>query len=455
MKYTCPSAACGASITLDETYYRGGRATTCPRCSTRFTVALYCPTCSPRGIEEKQFLKTPAGFLGGETFRCPRQHTFTVPVLHGEAQEHLAGMGASIGTYSQSDRIDRLADANLKKQVSGGYCAGAVLDWIRRALLGGKVTYADVSPRQDRRAAVAWTEQSAATKTAFLQREMDAINDEYARAFKAKQLELNAAATAKDDAAHAELKRRTAEYAARQGMTQPMYDELVKLARAGYDLQIARIEDERQRGVAAAKATLDAERTAKTSSPVMERFWKEFATKMDVVLEKDRVARGKRDRSARGFSNLIVARAIEATEFPGVAALIEAVIRDPALQPNFAADVTIAPPTEGATGHAIGILRRNTGDRYVLFDPNYGTYEFTASNLRDAVKFLFLKAYPHSPTAVGADAHVYEINGRVKGGYTIFENAGASAPTVAPHLSVGAAAAAAAAPPPMLQPLVQ
>jgi LSD1 subclass zinc finger protein len=446
MKYICPAESCRASYTLDETYYRGARSFQCSKCNTLSRIPLYCPTCWPKSAEQKGYLETPERYLGGETFRCSRGHTFTVPVFQDDARAQLTSLGAPIGVYNQSARLEQLADATLKKEVSGGYCAGAVLDWVRRAVQGGKVTYADVAPRQDRRAAVAWVENSKKTKDAFLKREMDAINDERAKSFKAGQVEVNDAAHLRDKAAVADLNRRLSEYAERQGMTQPMYDQLAALARASYQMQLDNIEHDRVQGVEAARAKANADAAAKTSSPIMERFWKQFSTKMDAVLDKDRAARGKRGPTSRGFSNLIVAKSVDTMEFAGgVKALIEAVVHDPAFHPNFAAYVSITPPLADATGHAIGILRRNTGDRFVMFDPNYGTFEFTGTNLKEAVQFLFKRAYPHSPSAVGSDSHVYEINGRVKGSYTIFENTGACSPTVAPSSSVAAAAAAAGA----------
>jgi hypothetical protein len=57
----------------------------------------------------------PSGHLGGRVFRCPKGHSFTLPVTRDEAHRRLAEMGSEVGQYHQSTRIETLRDADTKK----------------------------------------------------------------------------------------------------------------------------------------------------------------------------------------------------------------------------------------------------------------------------------------------------------------------------------------------------
>lgn len=425
MKYVCPNPQCKSTWTWTESYYCGGTPFQCDSCKSTSTIPLYCPTCCPATMNEKKYLQTPSGFLGGELFVCPSKHKFTVPVLIDEIHSRLGSWGNEIGQYHQSERIKTLPGQKLKETVSGGYCAGVALDWIRRALLGGKLNYTDGKVRQDVRAAIAWTQQTSAKKNAFLEAKSSALNTSRDQKIQADLDQANLDIKTVGDKVD-QLFKKIGESDLSPQEKQAAYEK----AQAAYDKAVKTIKDERiakeGKYIAAVKAWHD--------KPVMELFWAEYGRVMDQYLANDRIKRGKTGPSARQFSDLTVVKSVDSKEFGGVASLIDALISEPEFKGNRAAYFGISPPLDGATGHAIAILRQNTGGSYHLFDPNFGTYEFTAAKLREAVVYIFKKAYPNIPSGNNSDNKAYEIGGKVEGGYTIFEGAQKTVSTPVPLL---------------------
>ena len=92
--------------------------------------------------------------------------------------------------------------------------------------------------------------------------------------------------------------------------------------------------------------------------------------------------------------------------------------------PEFRADRCAhvgANPPNGGTGHAVAIHRQNIGGRYHFFDPNFGVYDFSRTNLIEAFVFLFGTAYPHWAGGGTSDNHPYEVAGRTKGTWSILK----------------------------------
>jgi hypothetical protein len=156
--------------------------------------------------------------------------------------------------------------------------------------------------------------------------------------------------------------------------------------------------------------------------PALEHFWKGYAKSMDEQREAERSAREKTTESTHGFGKLQVGKSLNAREWPGgIADFAKTILLDPAFLPNRAAFVGVGVPG-GGTGHAIAIQRRNTGNEFYLFDPNFGVYALTGSKVRDAMVYLFTIHYPNS-TGGGNDDHAYEKDGKAWGEYAIFESA--------------------------------
>jgi hypothetical protein len=340
-----------------------------------------------------------------------------------EVHSRLRSWGTEIGQYHQSERIATLPNERLKSVVSGGYCAGVALDWIRRALVSGKDSYTDGNLRQDVRVAYAWTQQTSEKKNNFLQQKLTSLNSGVNLKLGRDQEEANreiAEVDRKIDLAFEKLNRAT-------DLTQRQRQEAAQKIQTLYDRLISEIRSRQSHKREQYSNAIDQWQ----DKPTMVKFWGEYARVMDEYLEKDRRSRGKVGPSERGFGNLKVVSSVDSRDFNGVAALIDTLIRDSNFESNFAAYLSINPPLENATGHAIAILRLNTGGKYQMFEPNFGTYELATDKLREAVVYIFKKAYPNVPSGT-SDNHAYEINGKVKGGYTIFEGSRRPVPSVIP-----------------------
>lgn len=64
-----------------------------------------------------------------------------------------------------------------------------------------------------------------------------------------------------------------------------------------------------------------------------------------------------------------------------------------------------------------------------MFEPNFGTFDYSVDNLRWAFEFLFLEAYPNLEDGTRDRKH-YQQNGKVCGEYVIYEGLAAHSVTV-------------------------
>jgi hypothetical protein len=428
MRYKCPK--CQAGWTLEEKYFLGGKAFSCD-CGATTTVPLYCPTCDPPSKQEKTFLETPAGSLGGKEFACPKGHKYTVKVLSAEVQVQLAAWGTEIGKYSQRTGIETLRDAKLKPLMSGGYCSGATLDWIRRALgPDPKLAYTQDKLQQVTRVATAQSRQAKDVKQAFL--------DSTKKKLDAAMEQVSDAAWAQADLKEKQVEEKTKEVFEKLNSSKDMSraDKTAAFDKAqeAFDKAIARIRAERDEAIKAAKD----KGNAWQRKSEMEKYWANFSREMDELLAKLKAKAGSPVK--RKFSDLAVLKSIDTMEFPGVAALVATLLSEPTFQGNRAAYLNIDPPIPGVVGHAVAILRQNQGQDYHLFEPNFGTYKVSAEKLREAIVYLFTKAYPNLAGGNASDNKPYEINGKVHGRYTIFAGKLQAVPAPVPVLKPAAAA---------------
>jgi hypothetical protein len=298
--------------------------------------------------------------------------------------------GQSMGRYYQKEKIERSESAYVRSAVEGGFCGGVCMDWIRRVLLSHKTTYTGDKSYREERAALAQLHLSTA-KTAEFNATMKAGFDERKVPFEESTNLLGPHALRLMDLI---------------GAGRATDEDAEKLNR------IMSVINTNTTGIN--QITEAFQRWA--SNPLMSRYWKTFAKEMNHVMEYDRDKRHK-GPSRRGFDKLRVMITIDDRIFhDGVLGLMNEVTG--ALGTNQAAHLGIYAP-EGE-GHGIALFRQNTSTT-TFFDPNFGTYEFrTLAKLKDAVSWLFSTGYPSLDVVETRDAHIYEVNGEVRGQYMVF-----------------------------------
>jgi Yersinia/Haemophilus virulence surface antigen len=417
VNYPCP--ICGAVCTLSEPPFQGGTTYEC-RCGASVAIPLYCPTCFPPAIGDKEFLdQTPAGDLQGQSFRCAEGHTFSVPWRRDGSHTRLTSFGTRIGDYDQMEQVGHL-EAPLGAAVSKGFCSGVALDWIRRALLGRK---ADPGARKT-------NPELMAKKPRHLARAATArilLTSDRAQGF------VNAGLTTRKEETEAQNQRATADAQILMDLNFDKYqralDEINNQGRRGDINQQAaeeraeeagrlfdQVEAEIQGNLKVRLGRNDASLVTYQDRSQVDRLWEHFARSMDEHLVTDRRKRGKGGPSERPFSDLRIVKSVDTREWEGVGQLCDLLVNDVA--PNCAAYVSLRPALGTGDGHGVAILRTNAGV-YQLFEPNLGAYEFqSAKSLSDALKFLF------------REVNNFEFKGRLKAAYTIFQGREAPVPGV-------------------------
>lgn len=325
----------------------------------------------------------------------------------------MGGRTNAAARYSQSAKISSLANRTVMNQVAAGYCEGVSLDWIRRALLP--------KPRSDgsapRRLAFAGNKPGRDLRHADTQIKFETKQAEYQNNWSRSVLQQHAVSNWYP-AFEAKYQRAANQI---QNSSLSQQEKNRRLQRLG-ELEAAEQDDieSKRAQLAAAKQTWD-------GSAAMQKIWWGFSQALDKRLKDEREAAGKQGGPSRGFSRLHITAAQNSREFSGgISEFMRMVLMDPAFQTNCAAQLVVAPPG-AAGGHAVAVLRLNTSN-YVFFEPNFGTYIFDlASKLLNAVVFLFRDGYPRIE-GQGHDAHVYQVNGRINGRYTIFQGRETSVP---------------------------
>jgi len=321
-----------------------------------------------------------------------------------ETHDKLKSLGTELGQYHQNIRAEAIG-------VSGGFCQGAALDWIRRALLGGKYTHVNVENqsddknnptvlhqmRQDRRLVKA--------QVAITNSQLNAIPNM-----------VKSAGEIKDQGIEAAYNKYRSLY---QTIAASDVDEHKQRA------MIAQIEKEYKAAKAEAE-TIHNKRidqlAALDGRPALQHYWKSYAKVMDEYLAADRLARNKKGASAHAFGSLKPVKSLNSKEWPGgISEFTRTILLDGEFKANRAAYVGVSSPN-GGQGHTIALHRLNTGNKFHLFDPNFGVYELVGSKVVEAMVYLFTTHYPNS-IGGGNDDHPYQVNGKAWGEYAIFESA--------------------------------
>lgn len=400
MNYTCPK--CKTVCTLSEPPFQGGSTYEC-RCGERVRIPLYCPTCCPPKVANKEFLETDEGDLQGRSFRCGEGHTFTVPWTRDGSHARLSDFGSRIGDYDQMDQVGKL-DVGLRTSVSKGFCSGVALDWIRRALLGRKTdpVLLTMKPRHRVRAATARVLLTSDRSQGF----MDAQWETQKKATKAdnERVDLEAQVLldqneARFDAAIDAINALGQKRAIDQTEAEERFREAERLRN--------QVEAEIKANLAASQERHNAGLSSYKSRSQVDRLWAHFAQTMDEHIRAGREQRAKAGPSPRPFSDLRIVKSVDTQEFAGTGKLCKILLA--ALPTNCAAYVSVRPALGQGDGHGIAILCTNAGV-YRLFEPNLGTYEFkSAESLSNALKFLF------------REVESFEVGGKVNAAYTIFQ----------------------------------
>jgi hypothetical protein len=384
-------------------------------CNRQSVIPLYCPVCCPANVAEKSWLTTPDRDFTGESFRCPRSHTFSVPVTRASAHARLQRLGTEVGQYHQSARIETLRDATTRNAVSGGCCSGICYDWIRRVLVSStaKVTYLNL--------------EGTLPATGVLNGDMRKQHRQDERGALMQRQDINPILRQKNDQLYS---RYTTDFEAAQQIYVREHNRINQMPGTRQEKQALWDANTRSRDEAQAAAT-SAYNTG-SAAPSMEKAWTDFRKLMDRAIEQQRRALGKTTlRSARPFENLDLVATQDSKDYTGTGLrnLINEVLSNPEFGPDRCAHVGVNPP-QGGTGQAVAIHRQNTSGKYHFFDPNFGVYEMNRANLVEAFEFLFATAYPNWAGGGTSDDHPYQVGGRTKGSWSIFKGNRVSAPVV-------------------------
>ena len=332
-----------------------------------------------------------------------------MPTLEDVHNQFVEKGAAEIGRYYQKGRIDKLQSQPVKSKVEGGYCGGVCMDWIRRALVGAKLTFKEDKNYQDHRAAEAQILLKKEAKEGFSDAKWAGVESK-TLPYKTQNSQLDVQLVAKQQQYNTQVQS-----IPKDGPV-ALQNQAIQKANKLAD-EVDAILGTMNANTAEISKLID-EWNAWLKDPLMCRYWQTFAGEMNKLMELQRQQRAKMGPSRYGFDKLKVITAIDQKEYSptGMTQLIDEVTVG--LSTSHAAHVGIY-PSAGGSGHAIAVLRVSMFN-YVFFDPNFGTYRLRKESLRDAVPWLFREGYPSITVAKPSDAHSYEVDGKVKGDYTIF-----------------------------------
>lgn len=446
--FTCPKSDCKAASKVTSDRPIAGTRRVCGRCKAEFTVPLSCPSCP----QPSQELDTPDGLLGGRRFICPQGHAFTVPIVHEEVIAKMKTLGSQVGEFQQGQRAASLAQP-LRDRVSGGYCAGICLDWIRRVVQAGRASY-EVSPYggtskrseqeiqsreagQTHRGAQAWVTRSKEELEKFKAEEKRLWEDQNKIAKRqAKSTQLSSQLEdlkAKSTEAYEKYSELHTAYnvlvdvynhagsAAEQVSMKPRLDDGEAAYRKAHQVW-RRFTTERDEVLAGLNKVVDKLSAAnqqqgeQIATPVLQRFWGSYARTMDQFEMLRRMEGGKFwTVSKRPFSDLKVVMSAQPFE-SYIGSFVTMLLAKPEFAVTYAAILGFD-KLQSQTGHAVAVHKLNTG-KFHLFDPNYGIFEFDAAPLGEALCYLFEQAY---------DGYI-SSSGKAKIDYTVFAHEGPAPP---------------------------
>jgi hypothetical protein len=238
--------------------------------------------------------------------------------------------------------------------VSGGFCEGAALDWIRRAVLCGKYTYVNAEKQLSEKSNPTVMHQMCQDKRVAQAHAMvvgsrqNAIPNLFKKVGEAKTQEYEKAWTRYESS--------------QQSIAASGADHSVMNA------QLAAAKKQYEADKVAANKKCD-ERAQKLNDldgfPALQHFWTDYAKDMD---EQRAAERKKKQASTHGFGKLKLVKSLNTREWPeGIVGFVKTILNDDAFVPNRAAFVGVAAPG-GTKGHSIALLRLNTGNKYHLFE---------------------------------------------------------------------------------------
>lgn len=344
--------------------------------------------------------------------------------------ELVAVGGVPEGQFNQSSftPFDQVEGADI----SGGYCAGVVLDWTRRVLQSAPdrdasyLNYSAAGYGDDRPDGVQ-SKQAATTRrmaTAYAGQGSSYVQTTHKEATIAALRALlgGVEGTTSTYGTGVPVPHATAQMLSQYwemtggsfarfnlGMDPAGRLTLAKIGELITDL-IARPEAQAVAGAAGG------------------RQWPSFAASLDTRFRQIRIADGKQVDPNKLFSNLRVVRSAPSTPYASGGAWMAALIDNGFMQDGC---TTLSfKPTTGGSGHQLAV-HQTAADSFRLFDPNYGVFRYSRANLQRVFQHLFwARIAVADANAVDRDKAVYlrrkratdpEIGTWDRMAYTIFQ----------------------------------
>ena len=302
----------------------------------------------------------------------------------------LESYGARVGLYDQTADADNFV---AKGQVDEGYCRGVALDWLRRTLQGGKLSYPSGKEDHARARTLRMATMQLRLKNANFsgswemlyqegQRTLDILNSDSAALVKLYNGHLASAAAP----ISAEEKKILEKY---WTFTPPLGTEIsMKLLDSCIDGMPAKQQAQR--------AVLNDMGKSRPTT------WDDFVSMMDKYFAETRTE-ANRKTTNKPFSGLRKGVSFEQRKQYGSIDAATSALLDELKQPwmaqlaGFGLNINVNCNCPGGgeadrdSGHAIAVLYRGpvVSDAYFLFEPNYGVFRYNREGVQKAIKFLF------------------------------------------------------------------
>jgi len=157
------------------------------------------------------------------------------------------------------------------------------------------------------------------------------------------------------------------------------------------------------------------------------RHWETFAAELDTFFVNQRHEMGKADGPKKLFSNLKVVNSSPKRDYASGGVWLHELMNH-GFEVN-CCSVVVFSPSAGGTGHAVAAHQKGI-DEFVFFDPNFGAFRYSKADLQKCFQHLFWSPYIKAGNDVlDGEKAVYlrrlKITDKVEGrwdkmGYTIF-----------------------------------
>lgn len=333
----------------------------------------------------------------------------------------LESLGTALSTFNQSSFRGSTTQVG-GTSITGGYCAGVCLDWMRRALLS--------QPNRDQKfLGYEGTKDAGSTV-----KRMGVAYKEQAPTY-VSETNLKQAVSMLATLKNGVEETYNIKGSPRTGVpiSTGQAKVLLELWVLGDDLDTTKspagvLSKARLSSLhAAALVRQDPQKTARAASG---RDWTSLAGQLDDEFKAMRLATG-RQVTKKSFSSVQVRSASTQKQY-GSGGVWAAELKARAFVPNCCTILSFS-HNGGGGGHAVAV--HATGDHYHFFDPNYGTFKYTLESLMNALQHLFWAPYvtvTAESTVLDGHKAVYlrreQSNSPVPApmndvGYTIFERA--------------------------------